>query len=217
MGLASGLWVGSASGHVATRSWTGAAPMVYAALMVGRRAQRSSWCSTQARVVDTIVKALVTPLARLPAGVFAGGWRWSRPRSRCRCPAVPGARVDDADLVPLSDLLGLPRQVTVLASRSDRAAGSVLADGRDAHGGARAGRPALRAVAALCRPALRRALCVESCGDRGCGSDQAKLNLACRCQSDRGNPLPHSLRTSLPSRVDLRPIRRSVHSLAISR
>src|SRR5690606_29965656 len=68
------------------------------------------------RVVDTIVHALVTPIASLPLALSALGMMVAQALLHFPVPSVSGQAVLTMPvLIPASDLLGLSRQVTVLA------------------------------------------------------------------------------------------------------
>jgi uncharacterized ion transporter superfamily protein YfcC len=67
-------------------------------------------------IVDTIVHALATPLETLPVFLSAAGMMGVQTIIHFPVPSVSGhAALTLPVLVPLSDLLGLSRQVTVLA------------------------------------------------------------------------------------------------------
>jgi uncharacterized ion transporter superfamily protein YfcC len=67
-------------------------------------------------IIDTIVHALFTPLASLPRAVSAAGMMGVQTLIHIPVPSTSGQAVLTMPvLVPLSDLLGLSRQVTVLA------------------------------------------------------------------------------------------------------
>ena len=68
------------------------------------------------RIVDTLVHALFTPLESLPVGLAAVGMVPVQALIHVPVPSVSGQAVLTLPiLVPLSDLLGLSRQVTILA------------------------------------------------------------------------------------------------------
>jgi uncharacterized ion transporter superfamily protein YfcC len=70
----------------------------------------------EGRVVDTIIHAMVTPLSQLPTTLFAVGMSVVQTIIAFPVPSSSGRAVLTIPiLVPLSDLLGLSRQVTVLA------------------------------------------------------------------------------------------------------
>ena len=66
--------------------------------------------------LDTIIQAMLTPLARLPSSVFAVGMSLVQTAITVPVPSSSGRAVLTMPiLIPLSDLLGVSRQVTVLA------------------------------------------------------------------------------------------------------
>lgn len=110
-GIAAGLGVqGTADAYV--RGFRG---MAYAALLIGFA--RAIFVVLQdGRVVDTIVHGLFTPLADLPLLASSLGMVVAHALVHVPVPSVSGHAVLTMPvLVPLSDLLGLSRQVTVLA------------------------------------------------------------------------------------------------------
>ncbi|HEV8718855.1 MAG TPA: Na+/H+ antiporter NhaC family protein [Candidatus Binatia bacterium] len=89
--------------------------MAYAGLLIGF-ARAIYIVLDQGRIVDTIVHALFAPIALLPAHLSALGMMVVQTAVHFPVPSVSGHAVLTLPvLVPLSDLLGLPRQVTVLA------------------------------------------------------------------------------------------------------
>lgn len=93
----------------------GAASMTYAALVIGF-ARAIYVVLDQGRIVDTLVHALFTPLGGLPVALSAEGMILAHAAIHFPVPSVSGQAVLTMPvLVPLSDLLGLSRQVTVLA------------------------------------------------------------------------------------------------------
>ena len=89
--------------------------MAYAALLIGF-ARAIFVVLGDGNVVDTIVRALFEPLAGLPASVSALGMLAGHVLIHLPVPSTSGQAVLTMPLlVPLSDLLGLSRQVTVLA------------------------------------------------------------------------------------------------------
>ena len=111
VGLVGGLGVsGTADAFV-----EGFRSMAYAAVLVGV-ARAIFVVLEQGRVVDTIIQAMVTPLAQLPTSLFAMGVSFVQTALALPVPSSSGRAVLTMPiLVPLSDLLGLSRQVTVLA------------------------------------------------------------------------------------------------------
>jgi len=89
--------------------------MAYAALLVGFA--RSIFVVLEdGRIVDTIVHGLFAPLQGLPTGLAALGMVAAHVVVHVPVPSVSGHAVLTIPiLAPLSDLLGLARQVTVLA------------------------------------------------------------------------------------------------------
>lgn len=110
-GLAGGLGVsGTADGFV-----EGFRSMAFAAMLIGF-ARAVFVALDQGQIIDTIVHALVTPLAAMPVSVAAIGMMAMHTIVHVPVPSVSGQAVLTMPvLVPLSDLLGLSRQVTVLA------------------------------------------------------------------------------------------------------
>jgi uncharacterized ion transporter superfamily protein YfcC len=110
-GLIGGLGVsGTADGFV-----EGFRSMAFAAMLIGF-ARAVFVALDQGQIIDTIVHALVTPLATMPVFVAAIGMMVLHTIVHVPVPSVSGQAVLTMPvLVPLSDLLGLSRQVTVLA------------------------------------------------------------------------------------------------------
>lgn len=89
--------------------------MAYAALLIGF-ARAIYVVLEQGRIVDTIVHGMFTPLEDLPQLASALGMVAAQAAIHVPVPSVSGQAVLTMPvLVPLSDLLGLSRQVTVLA------------------------------------------------------------------------------------------------------
>jgi uncharacterized ion transporter superfamily protein YfcC len=89
--------------------------MTHAALLIGF-ARAIFVVLEEGRIVDTIVNSMVTPLESLPAMASAIGMVGAHIAIHFPVPSVSGQAVLTMPvLVPLSDLLGLSRQVTVLA------------------------------------------------------------------------------------------------------
>ena len=110
--------------------------MAYAAMLIGF-ARAIFVVLDQGRIIDTIVNALVTPLQSLPVTLSALGMMIVQAAVHGPVPSVSGQAVLTMPvLVPMSDLIGLSRQVVVLAypvrRRPDRAAD---ADQRRVDGG----------------------------------------------------------------------------------
>jgi uncharacterized ion transporter superfamily protein YfcC len=89
--------------------------MAYAALLVGF-ARAIYVVLSEGRIVDTIVNGLFAPLSGLPPAVSAIGMMLAHTVIHFPVPSSSGHAVLTLPLlVPLSDLIGLSRQVTVLA------------------------------------------------------------------------------------------------------
>ncbi|GAA3933272.1 YfcC family protein [Hymenobacter algoricola] len=110
-GLVGGLGLtGTAEGFIA-----GFRDIAFSALLIGF-ARAIFVVLEQGHIVDTIVQALSAPLAHLPVTVAALGMMGVHTALHLPVPSVSGQAVLTMPLlVPLSDLIGLPRQVTVLA------------------------------------------------------------------------------------------------------
>jgi uncharacterized ion transporter superfamily protein YfcC len=89
--------------------------MAFAALLIGF-ARAIYVVAEQGQIIDTIVNGLFAPLSHFPVGVAAVGMMITQFLMHFPVPSVTGHAVLTLPvLVPLSDLLGLHRQVTVLA------------------------------------------------------------------------------------------------------
>ena len=89
--------------------------MAYAALLIGF-ARAIFVVMDDGGVVDTIVRALFVPLESLPVAASAVGMSIAQAIIHVPVPSVSGQAVLTLPvLIPLSDLLGLSRQVTILA------------------------------------------------------------------------------------------------------
>jgi uncharacterized ion transporter superfamily protein YfcC len=110
-GLVGGLGVGgTAEGYV-----EGFRSMAYAALLIGF-ARGIFVVLDQGHVVDSIVHGLLSPLAHLPVTLAALGMMAFHAVVHLPVPSTSGQAVLTMPLlVPLSDLIGLSRQVAVLA------------------------------------------------------------------------------------------------------
>jgi uncharacterized ion transporter superfamily protein YfcC len=115
MGLAAGLVAGLGWSGTADAFVTGFRSMAGAAMLVGFA--RSIYVALdEGRILDTIVHGLFTPLAHLPVAASAVGMLVAQTLIHIPVPSVSGQAVLTIPiLVPVSDLLGLSRQVTVLA------------------------------------------------------------------------------------------------------
>lgn len=110
-GLVGGLgFTGTAEGFI-----TGFRDIAFSALLIGF-ARAIFVVLEQGQIVDTIVNSLSAPLAGLPAWTAALGMMGVHTALHLPVPSVSGQAVLTMPLlVPLSDLIGLSRQVTVLA------------------------------------------------------------------------------------------------------
>src|SRR6266566_1289198 len=89
--------------------------MAFAGMLIGF-ARAIYVVAEQGQIIDTIVNGLFAPLSHLPVGVAAVGMMVVQLLVHFPVPSVSGQAVLTMPvLVPLSDLLGLSRQVTVLA------------------------------------------------------------------------------------------------------
>ena len=115
MGVAAGLIAGLGLGGTTQAFLDGAASMTFAALLIGF-ARAIYVVLDQGRIVDTLVYGLFTPLGNLPVAISAEGMIGAHALVHVPVPSVSGQAVLTMPvLVPLSDLLGLSRQVTILA------------------------------------------------------------------------------------------------------
>jgi uncharacterized ion transporter superfamily protein YfcC len=115
MGLVAGLAGGLGAGGTAQAFVNGFGTMAYAAMMIGF-ARAIFVALDQGRVVDTIVTGTVAPLQHLPVVACAVAMMGVQAVLHFPVPSVSGQAVLTMPLlVPVSDLLGLSRQVTVLA------------------------------------------------------------------------------------------------------
>jgi uncharacterized ion transporter superfamily protein YfcC len=115
MGILVGAVAGLGVAGTAEAYIRGFRDMTLAALLIGF-ARAIYVVLEDGRIVDTIVHAMVTPLEGLPALASAVGMVGAHMAIHFPVPSVSGQAVLTMPvLVPLSDLLGLSRQVTVLA------------------------------------------------------------------------------------------------------
>ena len=115
MGVVAGLVGGLRIKGTAEAYVRGFQSMAYAALLVGF-AGGIFVVLDEGRIVDTIVHGLFTPLEGLPVAFATVGMMASHALVHLPVPSVSGQAVLTMPiLVPLSDLLGLSRQITVLA------------------------------------------------------------------------------------------------------
>ncbi len=115
MGVVVGILSGMGLGGTAESYVRGFRNMAYAGILIGFA--RAIYVVLQdGRIVDTIVHGMFTPLADLPTLASALGMVVAQALIHVPVPSVSGQAVLTMPvLVPLSDLLGLSRQVTVLA------------------------------------------------------------------------------------------------------
>jgi uncharacterized ion transporter superfamily protein YfcC len=89
--------------------------ITFAAILIGV-ARSISVVMTEGHIIDTVVHGLAAPLASLPAGASAIAMMAVQAIVHVPVPSVSGDAVLTLPvLVPVSDLIGLSRQVTVLA------------------------------------------------------------------------------------------------------
>jgi uncharacterized ion transporter superfamily protein YfcC len=115
MGVAAGILGGLRLGGTVDAFVEGLRSMALAALLIGFA--RGIYVVLEGgRVVDTIVHGLFTPIAELPVTVSALAMMGAHTLIHVPVPSTSGQAVLTLPLlVPLSDLIGLSRQVTVLA------------------------------------------------------------------------------------------------------
>jgi uncharacterized ion transporter superfamily protein YfcC len=115
VGLLAGLLRGLGIGATAEAFVDGFRSMALAALLIGF-ARAIYVVMNQGEIVDTVVQGLFTPIAGLPATVSAVGMIFIQAAIHLPVPSTSSQAVLTLPLlVPLSDLIGLSRQVTVLA------------------------------------------------------------------------------------------------------
>jgi uncharacterized ion transporter superfamily protein YfcC len=115
MGVLSGLIGGLGAGGTAQAFVTGFTSIANAAMLIGF-ARAIFVVLDEGRIIDTIVNALVTPLQSLPIILSALGMLVVQVAVHGPVPSVSGQAVLTMPvLVPMSDLIGLSRQVVVLA------------------------------------------------------------------------------------------------------
>jgi len=115
MGVAAGIIGGLGAAGTADGFVEGFRGMAYAAVLIGF-ARAIFVVMDEGRIVDTVVNALFTPLSHFPVAVSAVGMIGAQTVIHIPVPSVSGQAVLTMPLlIPLSDLLGLSRQVTVLA------------------------------------------------------------------------------------------------------
>ena len=115
MGIVAGLIGGLRVTGTAEAFVKGFRSMAFAALLIGF-ARAIYVVLDQGVIIDTIVHGLFTPIADLPVALSALGMMVVHTAVHIPVPSVSGHAVLTMPvLVPLSDLLGMSRQVTVLA------------------------------------------------------------------------------------------------------
>jgi len=114
MGVLAGLIGGLGAVGTAEAFVEGFKSMAYAALLIGF-ARAIYIVLDQGKIIDTIVAGLLAPIAHLPLVLSAFGMMIMHTILHFPVPSVSGQAVLTMPvLIPLSDLLGLSRQVTVL-------------------------------------------------------------------------------------------------------
>ena len=115
MGVGAGLFGGLRIAGTAGAFVEGLRSMAFAALLIGF-ARGIYIVMDEGQIVDTVVHALFTPIANLPISLSAIGMMAVQTAVHFPVPSTSGQAVLTLPvLVPLSDLLGLSRQATVLA------------------------------------------------------------------------------------------------------
>ncbi len=115
MGVVAGIFGGLGLEGTSEGFVEGFRGMAYAAMLIGF-ARAIFVVMDDGRVVDTVVQALFTPLSRWPVSMSAMGMIAAHTVIHVPVPSASGHAVLTMPiLAPLSDLLGLSRQVTVLA------------------------------------------------------------------------------------------------------
>ena len=115
MGLAAGFIGGLGAGGTAAAFVTGFGSMAYAAMLIGF-ARAIFVVLDQGRIIDTIVNGLVSPLLHLPLALSGIAMMITQAIIHVPVPSVSGQAVLTMPvMVPVSDVIGLSRQVAVLA------------------------------------------------------------------------------------------------------
>lgn len=115
MGVVAGLVGGLRVAGTAEAFVEGFRSMAFAAMLIGF-ARAITIVLSEGRIVDTIVHGLFAPIGQLPVALSVLGMMVAQVAIHFPVPSVSGQAVLTLPvLVPLSDLLGLSRQVTVLA------------------------------------------------------------------------------------------------------
>jgi uncharacterized ion transporter superfamily protein YfcC len=115
VGVLAGLLAGMGAGGTAGAFVDGFKSMAFAALLIGF-ARAIYVVLSEGQIVDTIVHGMFTPVAGLPPALSALGMMVIHGAIHVPVPSTSSQAVLTLPLlVPLSDLIGLSRQVTVLA------------------------------------------------------------------------------------------------------
>jgi uncharacterized ion transporter superfamily protein YfcC len=115
MGIVAGILGGLGIGGTADSFVEGFKSMAFAAMLIGF-ARAVFVVLDHGQIIDTIVHAFVTPLSTMPVSLAALGMMVFHTVVHVPVPSVSGQAVLTMPvLVPVSDLLALSRQVTVLA------------------------------------------------------------------------------------------------------
>jgi uncharacterized ion transporter superfamily protein YfcC len=115
MGVIAGVVGGLGVGGTAESFVDGFRAMAYAGLLIGF-ARAITVVLQQGKIIDTLVNAMFTPLAAVPVLASAAGMMVVHTVVHAPVPSVSGQAVLTMPvLVPLADLLGMARQVVVLA------------------------------------------------------------------------------------------------------
>jgi uncharacterized ion transporter superfamily protein YfcC len=115
MGIAAGLAGGLRASGTAQGFANGFASMAYAAMVIGF-ARAIFVVLDQGHIIDTVVSAFVTPLQHFPVAACGVAMMSVQALLHVPVPSVSGQAVLTMPLmVPMSDLIGLSRQVVVLA------------------------------------------------------------------------------------------------------
>ncbi|HEX8243541.1 MAG TPA: hypothetical protein VF541_08600, partial [Longimicrobium sp.] len=115
MGVAAGLIGGLGLEGTVAAYIEGFRAMAFAGLLIGF-ARAITVVLQHGKVIDTVVNALFTPLAHVPVLASAGGMMVVHTLVHFPVPSASGQAVLTMPvLVPLADLLGMARQVVVLA------------------------------------------------------------------------------------------------------
>ena len=115
VGLLAGLLRGLGIGGTAEAFADGFRSMAFAGLLIGF-ARAIYVVMNEGQIVDTVVQGMFTPIAGLPAALSAVGMMLVQAAIHLPVPSTSSQAVLTLPLlVPLSDLIGLSRQVTVLA------------------------------------------------------------------------------------------------------